>query len=314
LAADRGLLDASIWQPVLAAMVLSMIIAPLLISRTESLVQLLSGSDWTNQAKHVHDIALKSFGKAGHVIVCGYGRSGQSLTRLLEAENMPYVALDHDPERVKAAAAAGESVVFGDAARREVLVAAGLSRAKTLIVSYADVRSALSILNHVRQIRPDLPVVVRTTDESSIDKLKEAGAAEVVPEVMEGSLMMASHALMLMGLPLSSVLRRIRAVRESRYELMRGFFRGATDEDELLDENAQPRLATVHLGAKYAAIGKSLADLNLEQFRVSVVAIRRRGIKAGDPQPETRLEEGDVVVLKGTADALAAADAHLVQG
>ena len=314
LAAQHGLLEASVWQPVLAAMVLSMVIAPVLINRMEPLTRLLSGSDWASQAKHVHDIAVKTFGKAGHVVVCGYGRSGQSLARLLETENMPFVALDHDPERVRAAASAGESVVFGDAGRREVLVAAGLSRAKALIVTFADVKTALSILRHAREIKPGLPVVVRTTDESSIDVLKEAGAAEVVSEIMEGSLMMASHALMLLGLPLASVMKRIEAVRESRYELMRGFFRGMTDEAEDLDETAQPRLFSVHIGNQYAAIGKTLAELDLEGLSVGVLAVRRHGIKGGDPQPETRLEAGDVIVLKGTSDNLAAAEMRLLQG
>lgn len=314
LAADHGLLEARVWQPVLAAMVLSMLIAPLLISRMEQLTRLLSGSDWASQAKHVHDIAVKTFGTAGHVVVCGYGRSGQSLARLLESENMPFVALDYDPERVKAAASAGESVVFGDAGRREVLIAAGLSRARVLVVTFADVKAALSILRHAREIKPELPVVVRTTDESSIDVLKQAGAAEVVSEIMEGSLMMASHALMLLGLPLAHVMKRIQGVRESRYELMRGFFRGVTDEDEGLDETALPRLFSVHLGPQYAAIGKTLAELDLEQQLVGVVAVRRRGIKGGDPQPETRLEAGDVIVLRGTAENLAAAEIRLLEG
>jgi CPA2 family monovalent cation:H+ antiporter-2 len=314
LAADQGLLEAQVWQPVLAAMVLSMVIAPLLINRMESLTRLLCGSDWANQAKHVHDIAVKTFGKTGHVVLCGYGRSGQSLARLLETENMPFVALDYDPERVKAAASAGESVVFGDAGRREVLIAAGLSRAKALVVTFADVKTALSILRHARELKPELPVVVRTTDESSIDILKEAGAAEVVAEIMEGSLMMASHTLMLLGLPLSNVMKRIQAVRESRYELMRGFFRGVTDEDEDLDETTQPRLFSVHIGPQYAAIGKTLAELDLDQLLVGVVAVRRRGIKGGDPQPETMLEAGDVIVLRGTSENLALAEIRLLQG
>ncbi|MGA7178181.1 MAG: monovalent cation:proton antiporter-2 (CPA2) family protein [Thiobacillaceae bacterium] len=314
LSADNGLLETHVWQPVLAAMVLSMVIAPLLINRMESLTRLICGSDWANQAKHVHDIAVKTFGKAGHVVLCGYGRSGQSLARLLEAEDMPFVALDYDPERVKAAASAGESVVFGDAGRREVLIAAGLSRAKALVVTFADVKAALSILRHAHEIKPELPVVVRTTDESSIDILKEAGAAEVVAEIMEGSLMMASHTLMLLGLPLSHVMRRIQAVRESRYELMRGFFRGVTDVDEGLDDTTQPRLFSVHIGPQYAAIGKSLAELDLEQLLVGVVAVRRRGIKGGDPQPETKLEAGDVIVLRGTSENLATAEMRLLQG
>ena len=314
MAADHGLLDARIGQPVLASMVLSMLIAPLLINRMETLTRLLCGSDWMNQAKLVHDIAVKTFGKTGHVIVCGYGRSGQSLARFLESENLPFVALDYDPERVTAAAGAGESVVFGDAGRREVLVAAGLSRARALVVTFAETRSALSILRHAHEIKPALPVVVRTTDETSIDRLKEAGAAEVVFEVMEGSLIMAFHALMLMGLPMANVMKRIQAVRESRYELMRGFFRGATDQDDELDEEVQPRLSSVLVGPDSSAIGRTLADLELEDLSVDVVAVRRRGIKGLDPQPETLLEPGDVLVLRGTAADLAATEIRLLQG
>ncbi len=314
LATDHGLLQARMGQPTLAAMVLSMLTAPLLINRMETLTRLLCGSDWANQAKLVHDIAVKTFGKSGHVIVCGYGRSGQSLARFLESENLPFVALDYDPERVKAAADAGESVVFGDSSRREVLVAAGISRSKALVVTFAETKSALSILRHAHEIKPALPVVVRTTDETSVDLLKGAGAAEVVFEVMEGSLIMAFHALMLMGLPMAKVMRRIQAVRESRYELMRGFFRGATDEDEELDAEAQPRLSSVHIGSESAANGRRLGELNLAHLSVSVVAVRRRGIKGLDPQPETRLEAGDVLVLKGTAANLAATEVRLLQG
>ena len=117
--------------------------------------------------------------------------------------------------------------MFGDAARREVLVAAGVMRASALVVSVADTALALRVLEHVRSARPDLPVVVRTFDDTDLDRLREAGATEVVPEIMEGSLMLASHALMLLGLPLNRVLRRIRDTREQRYGLLRGFFHGA---------------------------------------------------------------------------------------
>jgi CPA2 family monovalent cation:H+ antiporter-2 len=136
----------------------------------------------------------------------------------------------------------------------------------------------------------------------------------VVFEVMEGSLIMAFHALMLMGLPMANVMRRIQAVRESRYELMRGFFRGATDEEDELDEEAQPRLCSVLVGPESAALGRTLAELELEDLSVDVVAVRRRGIKGLDPQPETRVEAGDVLVLRGTAEDLDAAEIRLLPG
>jgi CPA2 family monovalent cation:H+ antiporter-2 len=314
LAVDMNLLGAGITQPVLAAMVLSMLIAPLLINRMDALTRLLAGSEWAGRAKEVHDIAVKTFGKTKHVILCGYGRSGQNLARLLEAEGITFIALDADPERIRAVAAAGVSVVYGDASRREVLVAAGLSRAQAVVVTYSDVHSSMAILRHVRELRPDLPVVVRTIDDTHIDALKAAGAAEVVSEVMEGSLMLASHALMLLGVPLSKVLKRIREVRESRYAMMRGFFRGSSDVDDELDHHAQPRLHTVLVTQGAAAAGRHLESLALDELLVEVVAIRRQGIKGVDPQPDTEIHVGDVLMLRGAADGLAAAEFRVLQG
>jgi CPA2 family monovalent cation:H+ antiporter-2 len=312
-AADLKVLGAGITQPVLAAMVLSMLIAPLLIIRMDAITRLLAGSEWAGRAKEVHDIALKTFGKAQHVIVCGYGRSGQNLARLLEAEGITFVALDADPERIRAVVASGVNGVYGDASRREVLVAAGLSRAQAVVVTYSDLRSSMAILRHVRELRPELPVVVRTVDDTHIDALKAAGAAEVVSEVMEGSLMLASHALMLLGVPLTQVSKRIREVRESRYAIMRGFFRGASDADEL-DQHAQPRLHTVLITQGAAAAGHRLENLALDELLVEVVAIRRQGIKGVDPQPDTEIKVGDVLVLRGAADGLAAAEFRVLQG
>jgi CPA2 family monovalent cation:H+ antiporter-2 len=312
--ADLKLLDVEITQPVLAAMVLSMLIAPLLISRMDTLTRLIAGSEWAGRAKEVHDIAVKTFGKAKHVILCGYGRSGQNLARLLEAEGITFIALDADPERIRAVAASGVSVVYGDASRREVLVAAGLSRAQAVVVTYSDLHSSMAILRHVRELRPELPVVVRTIDDTHIDELKAAGAAEVVSEVMEGSLMLASHALMLLGVPLSQVLKRIREVRETRYAMMRGFFRGASDVDDELDQHSQPRLHTVMITQGAAAAGRRLESLALDELLVEVVAIRRQGIKGVDPQPDTEIKVGDVLMLRGAADGLAAAEFRVLQG
>ncbi len=312
--ADLNLLGAEITQPVLAAMVLSMLIAPLMINRMDTLTRLIAGSEWAGRAKEVHDIAVKTFGKSKHVIVCGYGRSGQNLARLFEAEDISFVALDADPERIRAVAASGVSVVYGDASRREVLVAAGLSRAQAVVVTYSDLHSSMAILRHVHELRPELPVVVRTIDDTHIDALKAAGAAEVVSEVMEGSLMLASHAMMLLGIPLSQVLKRVRGVRETRYALMRGYFRGASDVDDELDQQSQPRLHTVLIPQGAAAAGRSLEDLALDDLLVEVVAIRRQGIKGVDPQPETEIRVGDVLMLRGAADGLAAAEIRVLQG
>jgi CPA2 family monovalent cation:H+ antiporter-2 len=312
LANSGGLLPLSVAQTVLAAMLLSMLAAPLVVHHSGAIVARLYRNDWNYRALALHEIVVKSAGTEGHVIVCGYGRSGQHLARFLALEDIPFFALDLDPQRVRAAAAAGENVVYGDASRREVLLAAGLQRARAVVVSYADTVSALKVLNLVQELRPDLPIVVRTLDDADLDKLQQAGAAEVVPEVLEGSLMLASHALMLLGVPLAHVLRRIREVRMQRYGLFRGVFRGEAENG--LAEHEQPRLASIALGDKAAAIGRTLAELELDSLLVEVTAIRRRGIRGLEPAPEMKLMAGDVVVLLGAAENLALAEVKLMQG
>jgi CPA2 family monovalent cation:H+ antiporter-2 len=313
-ASYEGLLEPQVLQPVLAAMVLSMLIAPFIVERSEHIARRWSAGEWMNRARQVHDIAVRSMAANQHVIICGYGRSGQNLARFLEQEQIPFIALDIDPLRTREAVAAGESVVFGDAGRREVLVASGLMRARALAITYSNTASALAILAHVQQLRPGLPVVVRTLDDSDIDRLKAAGAAEVVAEVMEGSLMLASSALMLLGVPLTRVLRRIRETREQRYQLFRGFFRGVTDEGADREESLQQRLHSVVLTPGSRAIGKRLDRMNLRALDVEVTAVRRRNVRTMTPSPDTVLEEGDVVVVLGTEDSVTAAEMKLMQG
>ena len=314
LAAPLHLVPDALLQTVLAAMVLSMLAAPFIIERSERIVRHISGADWLARAMELHNVAVQSMAVKHHVVICGYGRSGQSLARLLGAEKIPFIALDADPARVREAAAAGEQVVFGDAARREVLVAAGVMRASALVVSVADTALSLRILEHVRGARPDLPVVVRTFDDTDLDRLREAGASEVVPEIMEGSLMLASHALMLLGVPLNRVLRRIRDTREQRYGLLRGFFHGATDEAEDGANKGQRVLHSVLIAAGAAAIGKRLTDLGLAAHDVEVRAMRRGGVHVEAPPGDERVTEGDVLVLFGSEENCAAAQIGLMQG
>src|SRR6185436_13729493 len=135
--------------------------------------------------------------------------------------------------------------VFGDAGRREVLVAAAIARATAVVVTFADTPKALAILAHVHELRPELPVIVRTFDDSDVARLKDAGAAEVVAEVVEGSLMLATQTMMQLGLPLNRVLRRLRDERQQRYSSLGGFFPGATDQESDADA---PILRTVLIG------------------------------------------------------------------
>ena len=314
LAGKINAVPESTLQVVLAAMLISMLVAPLLLANSEKIVMRLVASEWEQRAVQLQQLAIRSMAQRGHVIICGYGRSGQSLARFLEQESISIIALDADPMRVKQAAAAGDSVVFGDASRKEVLTAAGLSRAAAIVVSFADTHAAMTILAHARELRPDVPVIVRTFDDTDVDKLKKAGAAEIVAEVVEGSLMLATQTMLLLGIPLNKVLTRLRTVRGERYQLMRGFFPGATDADDTALDAQQPRLQSIIVEAGAAAVGSTIEALNLSEIDITLTALRRHGVRDMSPAEDTRLEASDVLILTGTPQALARAEMRIMQG
>jgi CPA2 family monovalent cation:H+ antiporter-2 len=304
------LVDPLIIQLVLASMVLSMLIAPFILANADKIVMKLSANEWMLQSLALTQIATHTMSAQKHVIVAGFGRTGQSLAKLLESENIAYHALDLDPERVREAQAAGAHVSYGDAARRESLVAVGIHRASALVITYADTRSALKVLHFAHELAPALPVIVRSYDDTDLDQLRTAGAAEVVPEALEGSLMLASHALLTLGVPLRRVVHQVQAVRGERYDSLRGYFHGTSDASD--DEHLQVRLHSVPISDNANAIGKSIAALRLAEIGAEITGIRRSKNRL-DIHPHTILQAGDIVVLRGAVEGIARAEARLLQ-
>lgn len=311
LASDVKLVPEEVLQQVIAALVLSLLIAPLLIQASDKIVLRFVASEWMLRSMELTRVAARSIATDKHVIICGFGRSGQFLARLLEQENISYVALDLDPDRVREAAAAGDPVVFGDSARHETLVAAGLMRASAVVVAYNDQPSTMKVLHHVQSVRPDLPVVVRSHDDRDMERLIESGATEVVPELLETSIVLATHTLTLIGKPIAQVVRRMRTIRSQQFSLMRGFFLGASDLQEEHADASEFRLHSFVVPPGAYAIGKSIGQLGLA---VQIAAVRQRGVRSLDPAPEFILGVGDVIVLLGPQTALTAAETVLLKG
>jgi len=311
LAAEHDLVGARWLSPVLASMVLSMLATPFIIQHSDRIVLKLAASDWLLQSVQLTTIAKRAIRSEGHVIICGYGRSGQTLAKLLDKEHITYMALDLDPDRVRQATAAGQSVVFGDAARLPSLMAAGLARASAVVISYPDTASAIKVLNHVREHAPHVPVVVRTTDDGDLERLRAAGATEVVPEALEGALMLASHALALVGVPMRRVIRHARDARDLRYGLLRGYFHGA--DDTTAEELQQARLHSVSIPPEAASVERPLGDLSLSTLGVSVVSVRSANGHVQAPRDDLQLQAGDVLILSGLPEPLAQAEARLIK-
>ncbi len=312
LARQHELLTPRLESPILAGMVISMIATPFIVMYSNRIVMRLSATDWLMQAAALTTIAKKSIRSEAHVIICGYGRSGQNLARLLEAERIPYMALDLDPDRVRQAAAAGQSVVFGDAAKLRSLMAAGLARASAVVVSYHDTASALKILRLAREHAPKVPVIIRTIDDTDLELLRNAGATEVVPEAIEGSLMLASHALALVGVPMRRVIRLTQDARNARYGLLRGYFHGADDDGA--EERQQARLLSVSLPAAAASLGQSLGALALHAVGVQVVSVRLGSGQVVAAEDGLVLGPGDTLVLSGLPEPLSLAEEKLLKG
>ena len=312
LAQSNALVPPALLNPILASMVLSMLATPFIILYSNQLVMKLVSSEWLQQSLQMTTIARKSINVNKHVIICGFGRCGQNLARMLELEGIPYMALDLDPDRVRQAAAAGDSVVFGDAARLQALMAAGLARASAVVITYLEVPAAMKVLAHVRAHAPKVPVIVRTQDDHDLEALQQAGATEVVPEAIEGSLMLASHALALVGVPMRRVLRIVQGQRDARYNLLRGFFHGA--DDNSADELHQERLTSLTLPPGAACIGKQLSHLTELPMEVHIVSLRRSGGKVISVMQDPAIEDGDTLVLSGKTESLLLAEQRLLLG
>lgn len=315
LALNQGLIENMVGQVMLVSVILSMTLAPFLIHFNGLIAKVVCSTSYSsNRAHMVTDIAQSTQGMHDHVIICGYGRIGQNISRFLEKENIAYIAMDLDPIRTREARTAGDMVNYGDSTRREILEAAGIERARLLVITYDNVHAAHKILGHIGLLHPNLPVLVRTSDDRHLEQLQQAGATEVVPETLEASLMLASHMLLLLNTPANRVNQLIQEARGNRYQLLRGFFIG--QESEILDDDHQLRqhLASILLEKDAYAIGKTLGQLNLGHYDVTVNAVRRAGIRGAQPTSETSFKQGDVLVLYGTADAIEKAENHLLSG
>jgi len=300
LGQEQNLISGDILQIMLSVCLLSMLFASFIIPFNGRIARYLSKDYLRNSEKLVNKIEASSENFSEHVIICGYGRSGQYLGRFLKEENISFIAIDMDLNRVNDAANAGEKVMYGDASRRVVLRAAGIERAKALVVAYADDRSSTKVLNVIRETYPDLPVVVRTRDESSIQQLQDSGATDVVPEVLEGSLMLASHALVLLDVPLTRVIKKIRAFRNERYKIFRGYFMGASEASDDLQGQDQLQLHSIEVKNNFYLQNKLINEIPFDRFNIEIQHLRRPNMLEDiEVRLDIKLKDGDVIVILG---------------
>jgi len=312
---DNRLIGASFTQPLLAAITLSMLVAPVMIRHNKRIARAVLGeSGPAASGLDRLEAANQALARREHVILCGYGRVGQNVARVLETEGFEFLAMDLDPVRVRAALSAGDAVVYGDAADEGVLKSAGLDHASAVVVTFSDTSRSLAIVRAVRRSRSELPILVRAADDAHLEELIAAGATEVVPETLEAALTLVSNALHMLQVPPSRVIRTIGEIRHQRYKTLRSVIRRDPAGDADGSGTIREELHTVVLPPGAWSIGRSIREIRGRGAEVSFTAVRRDGIVGRDPDPEMTLREGDVVVLFGTPEAQEHAEAVLLAG
>ena len=315
LGMEQELISGEVLQIILSVCLLSMMLAPIIIPYNGRIARYISKNYQRNNNQNIQKIDEVGKDMKDHVILCGYGRSGQFLARFLKEEGISYIAIDMDANRVNDASNAGDIVMFGDASRRLVLNAAGLSKAKAIVIAYADDRASSKVIQVIRESFPNLPIIVRTLDETSILQLQNDGASEVVPEILEGSLMLASHALVILGVPLPRVIKRIRAFREERYKMFRGYFKGTTDINDDIGSDMQLQLRSMEITENLFIFNRYLSDLIILELNVEIQYLRRPNMLENiDPRPDIILSKGDVLVLLGPPKDLEQFEKYALNG
>jgi CPA2 family monovalent cation:H+ antiporter-2 len=281
----------------LGAGVLSMAITPYMINNARRWSLLLS-NEKPIETDHLTELPEQTE-LSDHVIICGFGRIGQTVSRFLKQESIKFVAIDIDPLRASKARDAGENVLFGSSRQTELLQAAHLSQAKLVVIAFGEDKQSLEVIQKVRSLSPDVPILVRTRNDDQLQALQEAGANQVVPESLEGSLMLVSQVLSLTGVPFSRIIRRVQKERKDHYSHLHGFFQG---EHTDMSPEAMDRIEfanAIILTENSFAIGHSIASLNLSTKRVTVVALRRNDVETEQPDGATILQAQDTLIVRG---------------
>jgi K+:H+ antiporter len=312
---EAGLVPENVGQPLVVAIVLSMVLSPVILNNNKRVARaLLHEHAPIATASEREDAATGRIAQREHVILCGFGRVGQNVARVLESQGFEYIALDLDPARIRAARQAGDPVMYGDSADEELLAKAGLAAASAVVISFSDPATSIGILRSVRRARPDVPVLVRTADDARLKELQDAGATDVVPETFEASLMLVSHVLMLLHVPVSRVVGALGEIRSNRYAVLRNIVRRGDPRpvDELSDHREELKSVVVPPGAW--AVGRTLGEVRGRGVEVTFTGVRRQGILGREPADGTVLHEGDIVVIYGQPEELERAESVLLAG
>ena len=299
---------------ILSVTIVSMAATPLLIRFSGPLADFFAGQKINKEPRNETDVISQQTEDVDqHILILGYGRVGQAISHFLREDNMPFIAIDDDPIHVREANRAGEPVFFGDCRRTELLHAAGLNRARMVVICIDSSQAAQDTLKGIRSVNSTVSVLVRTRDDNKMKELKADGATQVVPEVLESSLVIVSHVLTMLGQPEHSIAQRIQSVRREHYDILHGFFFGQSETLRTVEGEPCELLHGVTLPDDAWAVGKTVADLPLEKTGSTLKRVSRDD-ESLPLTPDLRLYPGDSLLIKGTQKQVEQGENRLLRG
>lgn len=314
LALTYALLPNAIASILVGIGVLGMALTPLVIQRCSPIVNAVLKLVGAAVSSANEQDLLAPKDEHTKVLILGFGRVGQTVSRFLEQEGIDHLAIDHDTRRVQEALAGGAKVFFGDAGRRDILKAVHAEEVELIIISFAEDDRALDALRAIRSLNDHAEVIVRSRDDSKLKAMMEAGATQVVPDTLEASLMLVSQILSRTGVPIRRILSRLDHARRSHYGELHGFYPG---ESTNMDPERIDKLQFLHavqIPENAYAAGRSLRDLGLQDINCMIRSVRRGEQDIREVDGDFTLEKDDVLLLSGGPRAIEAAESYLLNG
>jgi len=296
-------LDLATYERFVAVAVLTMLPAPFLVAGSERLWAWYERSRGRGRTRRHQGEAADA--RARHVVIVGFGLNGENLARVLRATGIPFVVVELDPRRTRAARVENAPVIYGDATKSQVLRAAGVDRAQVVVIAISDAAATRRIVSHVRHLAPEVPIIVRTRYVAEIEELRRLGAAEVIPEEFETSVEIFARVLRRLRVPRNIINAQIDLIRSEGYSMLRGVELPRQTLDQL-DAILAATLTESFLVARDSPIcGMTLRDLRIrKETGATVIAIVRDGKPITNPPPDEPIRGGDILVLVGSHEQL----------
>jgi CPA2 family monovalent cation:H+ antiporter-2 len=303
-----ALLDPARADLLFAIAVLSFVASPLLVHPAERL-----GLSWQNRwGRSKEPVEEGDTELAGHVVVIGYGLNGRNLARVLRETGIVFRAIALDPRRVAEARRRGDPILYGDATRPDVLAAAAVERAAIIVIAISDQAATRRVTALARQMNPSGVILVRTRYLAEIDQLYRNGASEVIAEEFETSVEIFARVLHRLHIPRNVIDLQVELVRGEGYEMLRDVRLPRRTLRDVQDILAMALTETFLVEPTSAAAGKTIRELRLRsETGVTIIALVQDGTPRANPDPETRITAGDVLVLLGNHAELDRALARL---